>query len=443
MLAILPAASFFDQLVGQQRRINGQSYRLMTYVIEYPVNDGVLLYHTLTNCLLLLTHEEAAHITEQKELIDRWFLVPQQHDDRKLCQQVRSMAALVKPADKAISGYTILTTTGCNARCFYCYEKGTTPIAMTQDTADQVVSFIQANRGDKKVKVRWFGGEPLYNVSVIDRICSGLQSSDVPFRSSMISNGYLFDTDVVRRAKELWRLRNVQITLDGTEPTYNRVKHYIYNGGSAFERVLRNIGLLTAEDIRVSVRLNVGMHNAEDMMRLVTLLHERFGDNKHLSIYSHELFGENDPEVISAIYEARMRLEQLIADCGYAWRRKLQRDIKLNSCMADSDQNVVIAPDGHLGKCEHYIDSNFIGHIGSEERDIALVRRFKERPADIERCAACAFYPQCVRLVMCGDGCDCTPEQQKEHIYSVRMSMKKAYENYLNHQEQDDHEDEI
>ena len=68
--------SLVEQIVGIQKRAEGQSYRLMTYVVQLPIDDGVLLYNTLTCSLVLLTPDEAADITAQQELIDRWFLVP-------------------------------------------------------------------------------------------------------------------------------------------------------------------------------------------------------------------------------------------------------------------------------------------------------------------------------------------------------------------------------
>ena len=123
MQVIITTTSLVEQIVGRQKRTDGQPYRLMTYVVQQPVADGVLLYNTLTCSLVLLTPDEAADITAQQELIDRWFLVPLEHDDQKLCRQIRQMAALLKPAAKAITGYTILTTTGCNARCIVATRK--------------------------------------------------------------------------------------------------------------------------------------------------------------------------------------------------------------------------------------------------------------------------------------------------------------------------------
>ena len=425
----------FEQVVGRQKRTDGERYRLMTYVVQQPVTDGLLLYNTLTCSMVLLQPDEAADITAQQELIDRWFLVPQEHDDQKLCRQVRQMAALLTLAPKVVTTYTILPTTGCNARCFYCYEQGTRPVTMTAETASKVVRYIVAHRGSETVHISWFGGEPLVNAKVIDQICTELNGQGVPFRSEMVSNGYLFDVDKVQRAKDLWQLQRVQITLDGTAQTYNRVKDYVYRDVNAFERVLQNIGLLIAAGIRVLIRLNVDKHNIGEMAELAELLHQHFGSNEHLSVYSHELFGERTPEDNATLFAQRMQLEQQIAKHGILRIRELPKDIHLNQCMADNDGSVVIAPDGHLGKCEHFIDREFFGHIDSEERDMTIIRKFKERRAEIEACATCPFYPQCYRLVMCEDDFGCTPETRQGGMHNMVASMKYEYECYLNKKE--------
>ena len=430
MKVIIPTTPLIEQIVGPQKLAEDQRYRLMTYVVQQPVDDGVLLYNTLTCSLVLLTPDEAADITAQQELIDRWFLVPQDYDDRKACREIRQMTALFMPTEEVITLYTILTTTGCNARCFYCFEKGTKSVSMTAETASKVVHYIVAHRGDEEVSLKWFGGEPLVNAKVIDQICTELREQGVPFRSIMTSNGYLFDADKVQRAKDLWQLRRVQITLDGTEQTYNRVKAYVYQGVNAFERVLQNIGMLTAAGIRVNIRLNVDKYNIKEMATLVELLHQRFGTNEHLTVYSHVVYGERSPEDNAELFAQRMQLEQQIAQCGYKRKQGLPKAIKTHYCGADDDRSVLIAPDGHLGKCNHYIDCEFFGHIDSEERDEAILRKFKERQADIEACATCFYYPQCILLAMCEIDVGCTPEYQQEHLHDIKESMKYEYERY-------------
>ena len=432
MKTIIPTTSLIERIIGPQKHAEGQRYRLMTYVVQQPVDDGVLLYNTLTCSLVLLTPDEAADITAQQELIDRWFLVPQEHDDRKACREIRQMAALLKSADQSITQYTILTTTGCNARCFYCFEKGMKRVTMTAETASKVVRYIVAHRGNEQVWLLWFGGEPLVNAKVIDQICTELREQGVPFRSRVISNGYLFDADMMQHAKDLWQLQRVQITLDGTEQTYNRVKDYVYRGVNAFERVLQNIGMLTAAGIDVRIRLNVDKHNIGEMADLVELLHQRFGTNEHLSIYSIDLYGERSPENNAELFEQKRQLDQQIAaySCGRN-KQRLQKDIVPYFCSVDDDGKVVIAPDGHLSGCQHFIGSKVFGHIDRKERNEAILRKFKERFDDSEDCATCFYYPRCNRLVVCKDCNVCTPEKRQERLYEMKEAMKNEYEIYL------------
>lgn len=44
MKVIIPTTPLIERVIGRQKRIEGQRYRLMTYVVQQPVDDGVLLY---------------------------------------------------------------------------------------------------------------------------------------------------------------------------------------------------------------------------------------------------------------------------------------------------------------------------------------------------------------------------------------------------------------
>ena len=127
----------FDQLLKKQKVMTGEQYRSMYYVVEQPVDEGLLLYHTMTKALLLLTPDEAETYKTTPaalpQLIEQWFLVPESHDDRLLSRQIRNVAKTVAKPVTAITHYTIMTTTDCNARCFYCFEMGQPRIPMGDD----------------------------------------------------------------------------------------------------------------------------------------------------------------------------------------------------------------------------------------------------------------------------------------------------------------------
>lgn len=423
-------------ITGQQKKKAEAAYRLMHYVVKQEVEEGVLLYNTLTCALALVTHEEAQHLVEVDGLVENWFLVPVEHNDMKLCKMLKVGLKLKQQTPEGIGNYTIVTTTGCNARCAYCFEKGTKPVNMTSETAEQVAQYIVSHRGEhEKVKISWFGGEPLYNFKVMDRICTRLTEQNVRFYSSIITNGYLFNEKMVEKAVQLWHLKRAQVTLDGTEQNYNRIKAFVHrNEQSPFQRVLANIGLLIKQGIKVSVRLNICNDNAKDMEELIKLLAERFKDQKLFSINIHRLFEQFGPEAESLSSEKRAelfreirRLEDYGYQLGVLKPKKLNQKLRLSNCKVDNENSVMILPDGHLGLCEHYIDSRFIGHIDDEEWNQEEVKKQREYRKEIPECDTCALYPTCHRLKICDEHEICYPEEREYQITTIQRQMRNDY----------------
>lgn len=447
MQIIYQTAKPFDLLLKKQMMAAGQTYRPMYYVVEQPVEEGLLLYHTMTKAMLLLTPEEAETYrtspTTLPQLVEQWFLVPESHDDRLLSRQIRDVARMLEKKTGAITSYTILTTTDCNARCFYCYELGRPRVPMSQETAIKTADYIISHCKGEKVSIHWFGGEPLYNKPVISQICQRLKDAGIQYASTMTSNGYLFDDSIVTEAKEEWRLEKVQITLDGTEQTYNRCKAYIYKDVNAFRRVIGNIHKLQDAGIHVSIRLNIDMHNAENLSELADELHREFSDPKGISVYMHALFEEvkgskaiHDEEKRKFVFDQINDIESRLADYGLLKPRQLKREVKTNRCMADNDHSVVIVPDGHIGKCEHYSEDHFVGHIGQEEWDAQMLDYFRDTRDEIDCCTTCFNYPDCIRLKLCQDNPNCYQEESEHKHSKLRQSILRAFNNYKDQQEE-------
>ena len=446
MQTIYQTAKPFDQLLKKQKMAAGQTYRPMYYVVEQPVDEGLLLYHTMTKALLLLTPEEAeiykTNPTALPQLVEQWFLVPQSHDDRLLSRQIRDVARMLEKKTDAITNYTILTTTDCNARCFYCYEMGRPRIPMSEETAIRTADYIINHCKGEKVSIQWFGGEPLYNKPVISLICRRLKEAGIVYHSTMISNGYLFNDSIIAEAKEEWLLEKVQITLDGTEQTYNRCKAYIYKDVNAYRRVIGNIHKLQDAGIHVSIRLNIDMHNAVNLSELADELQREFTDPKGISVYLHALFEEakgskaiHDEEKRKFVFDQINDIEARLKDYGFTRPRSLNRKVKTNRCMADSDHSALIVPDGHIGKCEHYSDDHFVGHIGNDGWDSQMIENFKDTNDEIEACATCFDYPNCIWLKLCENSTNCYQEERDHDLNKLRQSMMRAYNKYKDQQE--------
>lgn len=428
--------------VGLQKKEEGKAYRLMHYVVQQEVEEGVLLYNTLTCALALVTHEEAKNLTAVEDLIVHRFLVPVDHDDKRFCKVLKIGAKLMQKRPKGIRKYTIVTTTGCNARCAYCFEQGIKPVHMTMETAEKVAQYIIAHRGEhEEVQIDWFGGEPLYNFKVMDRISTRLNEHNIEFYSRLTTNGYLFSDRLVEKACHLWNTKTVQITLDGTEENYNRIKAYVHtNGDNPYQRVMENIRrLLEAKIDRIRVRINLSYNNLTDIWNLTKACGEQFREYDNFGIYFATLYEyrNNATEQLSiqreAIYEEKAKLQNFVEDIGLkGLRHSNKRGLVLFKCMVDSEDAVMILPEGQLGLCEHYLDSRFIGHIDSDDWDQEEMKRAREYWEEISECNTCAYYPKCYRLKICSANPEvCFKEWREDLIASIRHQMIQDYRQAL------------
>ena len=82
MQTILPPSGNTMKILGKPKPAE-HGLRWMTYVAAQPVEGGVLVFHTLTRALLLLTQEEYTAPDAVAELRSSWFRVPQEMDDMK------------------------------------------------------------------------------------------------------------------------------------------------------------------------------------------------------------------------------------------------------------------------------------------------------------------------------------------------------------------------
>ena len=415
----------------------GTEYRISKYCVDYRVDDGVLLFNVLTRELLLLTSSEYDNLDKMDYLKKQLFMIPTNTDEKSIASVCKSFVLSQRKDLSTITGYTIFPTTDCNARCFYCFEKGRSVSSMSENMAQSVVEFIKRHCANKKVTFRWFGGEPLMNPKAIDIICSGLRDAGIEYVSNMVSNGYLFTDELIEKASSLWNLSAVQITLDGTEDVYNRVKAYVNSSGSAYERVISNIEKLTKASIRVFIRMNMDLYNAADLLDLSKHLAVRFSGNQFIRSYPHHIFKEGVPmgEMHSdAEWEKRdfaiAQIEKVLVDAGIYKVKSLSVNPRTAHCMADSGSAITILPDGHIGLCEHYSESEFIGHVDSDEFDKSVISRWRELVDEIPECNDCFFYPDCVMLKKCTNSTVCYPQLRASHLRKTKAKMHQLYEQW-------------
>lgn len=421
-------------------------YRLLKYCLFVEYDDSILLFNVLTRQLVALSREEyelavSGNVnTVSCLLIKDYFLVPETFDDENLKNQIINFMSIVQP-EKGLKHFIIFPTLDCNARCFYCFEHSAKRVSMTKKIADDVSNFIVKN-SNGKIKIQWFGGEPLYNIEAINIIADKLIDKSIEFESTMISNGYLFDKDIVKLAKNRWNLNKVQITLDGTENVYNKIKAYIYkDDNSPFLRVIENIHLLIDVGIKVIIRINMDRHNCDDLNSLVDFLYEQFKNKSDfLTIYAWLLYDNRGAKKTVRNEQDRheltkklLKLEERIQLYGFLQKAIPNNSLPKYACPADNPNSAVILPDGRLGKCDHHFDDELYGSIYDDTIDYQVISEWSKRRPPVSLCETCPISPECLIVKKCPDvgSFDCDFVEQNRRIVKIKRQIINAYKRHM------------
>ena len=441
MLQVMSAPDPVVKTIIGEQQIFDRNYRWSRYVISTPCEDGILHYNTLTCELVFVSDDRIFALEDREDLISKWFLVPEAYNEFLQAKKVKTIRQTLYRANSkekwndSVDLYWVLSTTDCNAQCFYCHEHGIPKMSMSLDTAAHVAGYIEQHSPDNNIHIVWYGGEPLMNSEVIDVISDELNSKGITYSSSMISNGFAFDSDMIRRACNLWHLEEVQITLDGKEQTYNRVKAYKNSSeGSPFLRVLDNISLLLEHNIKIQVRLNIDTYNMDELFELARMLITRFGTDELFYVYSAPLLEESlgtayrrKSKQRKEVYEAHIRLCEFLASEGVLLRTSLPKVMRSEMrCIAVSNARVIY-PDGQLAFCHDYSEGVLAGDIYSNEPAMSARLEYTKCLAEIARCSNCSKYPQCVRLTKCFKN-KCNQEMIDEWIWWTKQEMRWEYE---------------
>lgn len=397
----------------------GETVRLMRYVMRVDYEHNVLLHNVVTGQLIVLDQDEADLLDRLPEkysptmeaLVDAHYLVADHFDEH---QQVFGMRTVLRKLDAiqihpAITTYTILPTTACNARCYYCFEHGVDTVTMTEQTANDVVEFISTHCGDeKKVFISWFGGEPTIAANRIDQISKGLKSRGIDYWCDMTTNGYLFDEALVSQAKSLWNLKSVVISVDGTEENYNKIKAYVGVKGNPYQKIVRNIELLLKNRIHVNLRMNFDLENYHDFPALLKEFSDRFKGSTYLHIRAHPINGEY-ADAAGKIHhgsddwftEKVVELNGLARKAGFLNKSTQLPWLRYEGCEANNDFAVTITPQGMLARCpEQFGPDQFTGNVQEGITHLDRVKSWKQF-IEFEKCESCILYPRCNRLVNC------------------------------------------
>lgn len=409
-------------------------YRQSKYNYVIETAGEYCVYNTLYGGIIVLdadeyeilsngTIEKSSYTDTEKFFIDNGFWIEDYINETE--QYLKFCEFMCEHKHDYVNA-VIAVTTKCNARCFYCFEKGTMQKDMTIDSADKVIDYLKSRHDiNKSLGITWYGGEPLMNQEIISYITKELKKIYNDYSASMITNGFLFDDETIKKAVYDWKIGVVQITLDGTEETYNSRKNYIKCNESPFKRVINNIKRLTEHNIQVSIRLNIDDDNFDDIIYLLEFLRTEMAETENIFIYpavltKNNFMSDSPPEERAVNY-----MEKIFTSFSdiVSIRNLIEAPHKFHACMLDDENAVAFGTDGNRYLCEHYVNKE--EYICNENNSV-------NKPAIISECYNCKILPKCLGGCYANrmeNNLYCSIEKYYINTY-LKEKLKMVYESY-------------
>ena len=448
MKIINPTYSIVDKLIVADYK--APIYTPSKYNIVEKTNEGYIVFNTLSRAIILIDECEYSILKDPNSTIfnDAYnlfvgmhFLVPKTLDEEKRYFEIYNFYKLLNDSNKKIKTFKIYTTTHCNARCFYCFEEGIPKENMTEETTKAVIKYIYKNKINGKIKLYWFGGEPLCNQKVINQICKQLKEDRVDFESTIITNGYLFDGKLIEKAVNEWNLTFAQVTLDGYRDEHNKRKAYINPKDDPFYKTIENIRLLNLKGVKLIVRLNFDKDNINSIKQLISYLEIKFKGLNNITFtpvlliddcFRHQTTDKANNKLLMSNY--LFELYETLYKKNMLYFAPVYTGLKKNRCMADNDSSAIISTDGRLFTCQNCDDNMCYGNIYDDVINQELLDSWR-KPKNIRpKCKNCAFLPECTPFDKCPVESESCVLSNNYRIRKKMIASLEKYEKEKNHE---------
>jgi len=384
----------------------------------------LLIYNTFTGSLGKINVGNADTVrywlSEKPEIVDEsltdlyikmvklGFLVPEEQDEAIKMSLINR--------DSNSMDLIILPTEQCNYRCVYCYESFQRG-KMSLETQNALIKYVRKNiHYFNKLRVSWFGGEPLIAMDVIKNLSQVFMDICKKQRrfyfSDMTTNGYLLSLPVFKTLLN-FNVLNYQITIDGTRETHNRQKP-LAGGGETFDRVINNL-LSIKQEIKtgrfsIIIRTNITKEIFDNIKEYLDFVNNVFGDDERFRFFfrpAGDLGGELTDNIRENFIDTRgiSDMMEFLINSEEMLNTNYQSFLSIggSACYAGKKNSIVIDSEGNLRKCTCHLedmDNNKIGTlIPSGDFDIDKYKHAQWLTGCIDnpQCSNCFFLPACQR----------------------------------------------
>lgn len=417
--------------------------KLSKYIVVTDEDPDVFVTSLLTRSVFKLDSKIWSHIEESAntesvcsevdtqlfdQLTKSLVLVDSDFDELGFVMEQTAIARAIGDT----FGLVIVPTMGCNMKCHYCFEDKSDKRSLSDQNVSALVAFAADQLADNRLKglhVRWFGGEPLNNLRLLDDVskqlkslCDGLGKR---YSADVVTNGFQMSRKVAIQLAAN-SVNSVQITFEGDREYHDRVR-FVGQEGS-YDQLVKNIQD-SADLFDIRLRVHVAPHTVDRIKNLLADLAEQGINDLVRYVYFAPLFNYDQSKKDSA-FKSNPKLfmtSEAFASCQVELHRRAKMlnfelpdplDADYGVCTALREYTAVVNPDGSLAKCymdagdstETYgtlLDGLTNGSNQTKWRSMVF--------ANDEECRECKFAPVCLggcaKQVMNGADKDvvCTP----------------------------------
>ncbi len=162
-----------------------------------------------------------------------------------------------------------VTNYSCNFACSYCYQDQyqNPGNELNKDVIDAFFNYVKEEFATRRKYITIFGGEPLLkSPRQKDSIAYIIgKSVEADLSLCFVTNGYYLEEylPILRKGK----IREVQVTLDGTRSVHNK-RRFLKGGGGTFEKIVKGIDACLYDNIDVNLRMVVDKENIDNLSDL-------------------------------------------------------------------------------------------------------------------------------------------------------------------------------
>lgn len=285
----------------------------------------------------------------------------------------------------------IIVTNGCNFRCSYCVQEHLNKV-MDDVSEEKIVRFLEyISQEIKKIRISWFGGEPLLQFDRIERMIQRIEGTcdlnGCILENCMVTNGYSLNDDIIKRICKL-NFSYIQFTVDGDKNSHDK-RRFLANGKGTYDVVIKNINNVLQAGIPIVLRINIDKENigtAENIL-LEFPVHYR----KLITVSVSNLYQESNKISVFHIYRKAIEL-------GYQYAGRNNSFTVCNVCykngvVVDTEANIIVCANAMNERPLGYIDKVGKIHIKNNAKFCKLktVSAIKN-----PECRNCLELPFCI-----------------------------------------------